>query len=519
MAIINGTDNADALTGTAAADQFSAGKGNDVLISGGGFDTMAGGEGDDTYLVDGQVVIDEQPDSFEKKYGVDTVLVSGDRFELAEYSTYNSFMAVEDLRASDPTRTKGITLIGNSYAQSISGGAGNDVMDTGLTGTSFDLSAYPNYREVMSGFGGNDYYTVRGSTTLVVEAVGGGRDTIAIDTQFQTTGGSYELYSNSEVEEIRIFGSLPIDVVGNRFDQLIVGNDYGSVLNGGGGADTLVGMLGDDTYLVDNTRDVVIEGVDGGSDIVYTTASYNLGDNSIEVLSTVNHSATDAINLIGNFVSQTVIGNYGANILNGGSGVDTLIGLRGDDLYAVGDSRIKIQEAAGEGTDTVVTSADYTLGAGVSVEVLAAQDRASLFGLRLTGNEQNQTIAGTFRSDTLNGGAGSDVLIGNFGRDRFDFTTALGPDNVDTITILVPESDRIGLSSSIFSAVGATLDPNEFVLGATAGDADDRIIYNPQTGQLSYDADGTGASSAIVFALLPLISRLTSADFDVIGPA
>ncbi|WP_162825306.1 hypothetical protein, partial [Escherichia coli] len=85
--------------------------------------TMAGGQGDDVYFVEGQVVIDERPDFFEEVYGIDTVSVSGDRFELTEYSIYRSYMAVEVLRASDPGRTLGITLIGNGYRQQITGGA------------------------------------------------------------------------------------------------------------------------------------------------------------------------------------------------------------------------------------------------------------------------------------------------------------------------------------------------------------------------------------------------------------
>lgn len=120
----------------------------------------------------------------------------------------------------------------------------------------------------------------------------------------------------------------------------------------------------------------------------------------------------DGTGSIGNFVSQRIIGNYGANILNGGSGVDMLIGLRGNDLYAVGDRRIVIEENTGEGDDTVVTSVSYTLGAGVSIEVLAAQDRASSTGLMLVGNALGQTIAGTAGADTLNGGGGTDALIG-----------------------------------------------------------------------------------------------------------
>ncbi|WP_442577697.1 hypothetical protein ACSBOB_19230 [Mesorhizobium sp. ASY16-5R] len=53
-------------------------------------------------------------------------------------------------------------------------------------------------------------------------------------------------------------------------------------------------------------------------------------------------------------------------------------------------------------------------------------------------------------------------------------------------------------------------------LGA-AGDSNDRIIYETDTGELCYDADGNGgAAAAIHFATLSAGLSLTHADFVVI---
>jgi Ca2+-binding RTX toxin-like protein len=59
-----------------------------------------------------------------------------------------------------------------------------------------------------------------------------------------------------------------------------------------------------------------------------------------------------------------------------------------------------------------------------------------------------------------------------------------------------------------------------FVSGAgvtTAGDADDRIIYDTTTGNLYYDADGVGGAVAVQFAWITTIpAGLDASDFEII---
>ena len=49
-----------------------------------------------------------------------------------------------------------------------------------------------------------------------------------------------------------------------------------------------------------------------------------------------------------------------------------------------------------------------------------------------------------------------------------------------------------------------------------AGDASDRIIHDTVTGNLYFDADGTGSGARVQFAMLNLGLTLTSTDFYVI---
>jgi Ca2+-binding RTX toxin-like protein len=87
-----------------------------------------------------------------------------------------------------------------------------------------------------------------------------------------------------------------------------------------------------------------------------------------------------------------------------------------------------VTENAGEGTDTIQASVNYTLAANSSVEFLRANAGAT--GLTLTGNNLANTVAGNVGNDTLNGGAGNDTLNGNGGNDIFRFLAGFGADTV-----------------------------------------------------------------------------------------
>jgi Ca2+-binding RTX toxin-like protein len=133
-----------------------------------------------------------------------------------------------------------------------------------------------------------------------------------------------------------IVGTNAINLTGNELNNEIYGNNGANMLNGGGGAgDYLVGWGGDDTYLIFTGGEIVVENVNGGRDVVYSTVSYALAaGTSVEVLSTNSIAGTNAIDLTGNELGQEVYGNNGANTLNGGGGGDYLAGFGGADSFA-----------------------------------------------------------------------------------------------------------------------------------------------------------------------------------------
>ena len=103
------------------------------------------------------------------------------------------------------------------------------------------------------------------------------------------------------------------------------------------------------------------------------------------------------------------------------------------------------------------------------------------------------------------------------GADIFQFDLALLPSNVDTITDFTTGEDIFQLSSRIFAALSAgTLSETFFSIGNQATDADTRIIYDPETGSLYYDADGDGAGQQVLFANLLPGTALSHEDFLIV---
>ena len=140
----------------------------------------------------------------------------------------------------------------------------------------------------------------------------------------------------------------------------------------------------------------------------------------------------------------------------------------------------------------------------------------------LTGGAGADILSGRGGDDLLAGGLGADRLTGGTGADLFAFTAALdGAANVDAILDFSVADDTIRLSRAIFTAIGSdgTLAQDAFRAGTSAQDADDRILYDSATGRIFYDADGSGARAAMLFATVTAGTELTYLDFSAYTPA
>jgi len=87
--------------------------------------------------------------------------------------------------------------------------------------------------------------------------------------------------------------------------------------------------------------------------------------------------------------------------------------------------------------------------------------------------------------------------------------------NVASITDFTVGSDLIGLSHVVFATLSGQLQSAQFHIGAAADSPDERIIYNADTGALTYDSNGNAEGSATQFAKLAPHLALSNTDFFI----
>jgi Ca2+-binding RTX toxin-like protein len=484
------------LTGNELDQSIYGNDGDNILNGGGGADLLVGRLGNDQYFVDSMT------DTVSERAGE-----GYDRVWASSSYTLTAGSSIERLTTTNHFGTGAINLTGNEYAQDIYGNDGDNILNGG------------GGADWMYGRAGSDHFYVDDANDLAIERDGEGYDRVWASSSYTLTAGS----SIERLTTTDHFGTAAISLAGNEYAQDIYGNDGDNTLNGGGGADWMYGRAGSDQFYVDDANDLVFEREGEGYDRVWSSVNYVLSaGSSIERLTTTNHFGTAAINLAGNEFAQDIFGNDGDNIIDGGRGDDWMYGRAGNDQFFVDSANDLVFEQAGEGQDRIWASTSYTLSAGSSIELITTTNHSGTAAVNLAGNELGQTIYGNAGTNLLTGGGGADALYGLGGIDTFAFTAALGSANVAIVGDFSVAEDRIllgGAAGQPFAALASgALGAGAFRLGSAALDADDRIIYNPGTGALSYDADGAGGAAAVQFATLSTgLTNLAASSFTVSG--
>ena len=482
----------DLLLGGSGNDTLNSGSGQDTLDGGEGFDVLEGGDGNDTYILTdaGDVVHELAGDGFD-------TLITSHSLTLPSNSNIEKVVLQGNAPISATGNELVDLLVGNASANTLSGMAGNDVLlgqsgnDTLLGGQGTDqlfgdhtivvrakalspsvygelpiMELFVNkmpYGQMQTISSGNfiDYYysvdlpnsnnlgidvyflnadsgmrlqvesvTVQGQTLLPSDGM---RDIYELDGSSQTLSSTgYMQYR----EGLRFGGGLKLNGVPLKAvptTATLAGDD---VLDGGEGADLLSGGSGNDSYVVDNVGDLVIESVNGGTDTVYSSVTwamvgpgllqrtstlatgYSLDTVSDQIEALYLVAGAGAINGTGSTIGNLIVGNESANVIDGREGVDTLMGGGGNDIYWVDRSEDRVIEQAAEGWDVVHATASYILGSEVE-ELVLDGDTA----INATGNEMSNVLTGNRYDNRLDGGLGVDTLRGGEGNDTYVLDT------------------------------------------------------------------------------------------------
>jgi Ca2+-binding RTX toxin-like protein len=232
---------------------------------------------------------------------------------------------------------------------------------------------------------------------------------------------------------------------GGSGNDLLSGDAGNDILDGGVGRDTLIGGAGNDTYFVEDIFDIVQEGANGGTDIIYTSnrditkltfaniedviyiGTPDTGGGGSELISTLGTDNDDYLfgasgndTLIGKGGNDSLEGRDGNDSLDGGAGSDTMSGGKGNDTYIVDsalDAVVETDASTLGGSDLVISSISLTLGDNLENLTLSPTLAVADANINGTGNSLANLITGNAGNNQLDGGRGADTLRGGAGND------------------------------------------------------------------------------------------------------
>ncbi len=244
--------------------------------------------------------------------------------------------------------------------------------------------------------------------------------------------------------------------------------------------DTIIGSGADETFLGGDGVDAINMG--RGHDKL---GFWNVGDDN-----------DGGHGIIFDFSAANNVVNDGYGNTENALGVEMVVGSRFNDSLTGNDVRNWL--FGGDGNDTI------TGGSG-------EDDLAGEWG--------NDLIFGGRGYDQINGGYGDDTLTGDAGGDQFNFNWDLVDSGFDTIVDFQQGLDNIWIANHWGGGFdNNVLVANQFWSGPgviTAVLATERLIYDTDTGELYFDADGLGGVAAVRFATLSNLAALTFDDFNV----
>ncbi|HEV8604439.1 MAG TPA: hypothetical protein VGQ99_03680 [Tepidisphaeraceae bacterium] len=432
-----GGNGADFLLGGDGNDFIDGNQGNDTAFMGAGDDVFQWDPGDGSDVVEGQAGHDEMLFNGANISEKIDISANGGRLRFTrdvanivmdtndvEKVTFTArggvdMITVNDLSGTDVTEVslnlESIPGSGTGDAQAdsviVAGSNGNDSIEIVGAGTSYSVVGLPALVSVVGSEGVLDQLTVN---------AGDGNDTVSATT---LPAGIVKLTLNGDAGNDQIFGSQ--------------GGDF---LFGGDGSDLVIGGRGDDVALMGDDNDTFVWNPGDGSDVVegqggFDTMVFNGANISENIDLSANGSRLRLFRDVANITMDTN-GVEQVNI-NALGGADT---IAVHDLTGTGVTTVNVNLAAtgggGDGSvdnviidgtagiDNILVANNVAggvkvggLGTAVNISFPEAQDQLTINALGGDDTVDASGLAAGVIGLNINGGLGTDVLIGSQGDD------------------------------------------------------------------------------------------------------
>jgi Ca2+-binding RTX toxin-like protein len=348
------------LIGSSLSDTLT-GDGNDNSIEGGlGADTLAGGLGNDTAsyagATSGVTVSLALQGSAQNTGSAGTDTLSG--FENLAGSGFND------------------SLTGDSNANTVSGGAGDDTLNPGANaGGTVDL---------LDGGAGSDTASFAGNASGVTATLNGATDGTA-------TVAGLAIATLHSIENL----------TGGSGADVLTGDSGANVIEGGLGDDVLDGGLGVDTLAFTGSTAVTVN-------LATTTVQATGVGNDIIVNFENVRTGSGADNVTGDGNDNIFFDGGGNDTYNGAGGFDTIDYSAATSTVVVNLNTLTAQNTGTFGGTETISNIENLIGSAAFANALTGNTLAN----RLTGGSQADTIEGRNGADVIFGGAGNDVLLG-----------------------------------------------------------------------------------------------------------
>ncbi len=511
--LIEGTSGSDLLFDTPKDDFILAKGGNDYVIAWrGGSDLIYGEDGNDfIYAGDGndRTYGGSGNDKIYGGSGNDKIYGDSSYYDLHFYVTTNDFLTTTN---SDPFSL-------NSEAKDLSQPSSGDSSSL-IYPYPYPYPDTPNGDDSMYGGAGDDY--MEGGSGDDSMYGGSGDDSMYGDfNPYSFIFNPFALTKLSSGDSSSLIYPYPYPypypdtpsgddrMYGGAGDDKMYGGGGNNRMYGGAGDDKMYGdsdhsqsFLYSDFYSYPRSGDDYMEGgigrdyMEGGS-----------GDDSI-------HGGSDNDRTYGGSGNDKIYGGSGDDYMEGGSGRDYLDGGSGNDTIIANERRWEGLISVGSNQDLILESSPVLANSSIE-PITGVTENTSLTDIAV--KPDLLKFEPIFFPGFPFRGGDEDRLTGGQGGDKFIFHSPDG--GIDTITDFnVSQGDQIQVSRYGFEGELSygQLEADQFTLGGTARDANDRFIYNAKTGDLFFDVDGVGGLEQVQFAQLSGSPSLTSSEIFVI---